>query len=335
MGQAGSNAHVVLSSEVQLHFKALGLKKEVAEIVKAWFEDGAPLGLTPESFELLVRVEGSGDSQSIFGILDTDHNNKVDALEVLSATILLSSGTVDEKAEMVFQIFDFSGSGRLNFDEVNILVHSVCRGLHKICGTQAVCDTDIMDIVRLMFDSHNLPYEKQISKEQVRRWLRADVDAAGFIDVYHNSHSLSEVEAGLAQRERAQATAFAEMCSADGGTAVAAECLLKSGAFRHTLDDPDEEALQSFVALMSKGGKDVGLERFAEASRAWNVFTAVDGAGDGVVEAKEFVNLLWLQHRERPDMSTVEKQREALGLKPGDRIARATWVAANLRAMAS
>jgi len=289
MGNVGrTTPRVVLTDEVQLHFKGQRVNKEVAELLKGWFEEGAPLGLTPEVLEQVMRLQGR--ARPFFETFDTDGNGKVDAFEVLAAFIILASGTVDEKIEAVFPVFDFSAAGRLNFDEANILVHSVYRGLQKVCKTTPVDDEAIIEVCRQMFDSHNLPYDRQITKEQVKRWLRSDFEAAAFIDVFHRSYSLVEVEASLAEREQRQAAVFHELCG-PASSSVPAETLFGSDALRQALlpEEPGanaaeppaaarpadpEEALRALFAEAAAGAAPgpptgfVSLDRFAEAAGA-------------------------------------------------------------------
>jgi len=61
-----------------------------------------------------------------------------------------------------------------------------------------------------MFDSHNLPYENTISKEQFKRWLKNDIEATKFVDAFHCGYSLPDVEAILAKKEQRQAASSAE-----------------------------------------------------------------------------------------------------------------------------
>lgn len=331
MGNVGlTTPRVVLQNEVQLHLKAGRVKKDVADLIKAWFEDGAPLGLTMEMFEQVFRLQGRPVA-NFFNTFDTDGNRKVDAFEAFAATIILASGTVDEKMESIFPIFDFSGSGRLNFDETNILVHSVYRGLQKVCGTTPIEDAAIIEVCQQVFDAHNLPYDKQVTKEQVKRWLRNDIEAFKFIDVFHNGHSLPDLEESLAQREQAQAALFTQLAGS-ASKEVPVDTLLRSDAFRQSLDSPSDEALRFLVNAMSGpgGANVVGLEQFAKVVRYWNVFTVADPAGEDALDVKELGLLLRLLNRAEPAVEEVDNFREAMKLCKEDTLTRGMWMTASL-----
>mmetsp|Transcript_20754 Transcript_20754/g.37769 ORF Transcript_20754/g.37769 Transcript_20754/m.37769 type:complete len:194 (-) Transcript_20754:22-603(-) len=173
------------ASEQQMHLRSL-TKDAVAETVKLWFEDGAPLGLDMEGFAAATSLPSSMTS-AFFDIFDTDHNQKVDALEVLSAMVLLASGSLEEKADVILPIFDFSGVGHMSFDEANILLHSACRGLHKVCSLDSLEDDVVVKSCQQLFDSYNVPYNKTITNDQIKRWLRSDVDVASYLDCFQKS----------------------------------------------------------------------------------------------------------------------------------------------------
>jgi len=329
MGQVAMTLpRVVLQTDVQLFFKDASVKDDVAEIVKGWFEDGAPLGLNREVFEQVMRLGGRGDP--FFDTFDSDKNQKVDAFEALAAAIILGDGTIDDKLEVIFPVFDFSGNGRLNFDEANIFIHSVCRGLHKVCGMQHIKDEAIVELCKQMFDAHNLPYSKQVTKEQVRRWLRNDIEAAKFLDAFHNSFALQDVEAALANLEQAQAAVFSNLCGTASSMPV--DNLLRNDEFRMSLGNPDPESVRSFLGIVTgSGSRTVEPERFAEAARAWNVFGAVDVPGEGEMDAKELGNLMRLQQREEPSPEAISMMQKSMGLSSDDRLARHDWVVACLK----
>jgi len=221
----------------------------------------------------------------------------------------------------------------MNFDEANIFIHSVHRGLRKVCRTPAFSDKLLADVCRQMFDAHNLPYSKMITREQVKRWLRNDVEANSYLDAFHESYSLPELDNFMAEMEQAQDLAFVALPGGDRGddATVSADELSRSAMLRKALGNPSEAALQDLIdALSGQRKAPVGRERFADVVRAWNVFCAVDAASSGEVNAKELRLLLWLWSREEPSAAEMETQREKLGL-PSDlaegKIKLAAWLA--------
>lgn len=324
----GKPSRAVLQSAVPLSFKAMIVKKEVAEIAQSWFEEGAPLALTRDTFKSSLCLDPYIDVDALFCLFDTDNNQKVDALEILAAMVLLANGTVEEKIEVIFPIFDFAGNDRLNFDELNILLHSVCRGLAKMSSMPLVGDQDVTETCRQVFDSHNLKYCQDVKKEQVKRFVKGDVECVQFMDAFHRACSLPAIEAVLARQEQAQATAFKHLCGSTA-SAVPVDDVLQNLAFRQSFDNPPEQTLWELVGVMVQpGSNSVELERFAEAARAWNVFNAVDCIQQGKVDPNELSLLLWLWLRQEPSLDKVKEQRKVLGFLENEWITKSRWLAA-------
>lgn len=321
---------VVLQEDVQLHFKAATVK-EVEEVVHNWFEEGATLGLTEDCFKKTLSLHSN--ATKFFQRFDTDSNKKVDAFEVLAALIVLSNGTITEKIDTLFPVFDFSSCGYLNFDEMNILVHSTYRGLHKLVSTPEIDDKALSDVCCQMFDSHNLSYDHTISKEQFKRWLKNDIEATKFVDAYHCGYSLPDVEAILAKKEQRQAAVFSQLLPPSVGACVPVLALLGSEALKQSLDDPPAEIFESLVKMMatkSSGFQEVSLERFVDVNHAWNVFSIVDSLKDGALDPKELQTLMWLQHRSKPSDLDVKKEFDTLGIQTDGMISRTAWITANV-----
>lgn len=292
MGAAASSRtpHAVLRQEYQVHFRRYPLA-DVAELVKGWFEDAAPLGLSKDVFTMVLNLNNCPYADELFLAFDTDRNQKVDALEVLCAAVVLcGDGTIDEKIEILFPVFDFSGAGKMNFDETNILVHSVIRGLLKVCGSPEMSEEEVIEVCRRMFDAHNLSYDNTLNKEQVRRWLKSDTGASKLVDAFHNSFSLPVVENDLAQKEQAQAAAFSDLC----GTYPCApkEHVLSCDPLLKALGSPPPDALSELIEVVTGLDGNVNPVRFVEGARAWNAFNTVDVNGAGEVAASNLSSSL-------------------------------------------
>lgn len=323
---------VVLQDDIQLHFKAASVT-EVEELIHGWFEDGAILGLTEDVFKKTLRLHGN--ASKFFQCFDTDNNKKVDAFEVLAALIVLSNGTINEKIDTLFPVFDFSSSGYLNFDEMNILIHSTYRGLHKLVKTPEIEDKALSDVCGQMFDSHNLPYDSTVSKEQFKRWLKNDMEATKFVDAFHCGYSLPDVEAILAKKEQRQAAIFSQLLPPGVGAGVPVLALLGSDALKQSLDEPPPEIFENLVKMMGtqkSGFKDASLERFVEVNHAWNVFSIVDSLKDGALDPKELQPLMWLQNRAKPSPDDIKKEYDVLGVSEDGLISRTAWITANIAA---
>eukprot|EP00928_Gymnodinium_smaydae_P097748 TRINITY_DN8925_c3_g1_i1.p1 TRINITY_DN8925_c3_g1~~TRINITY_DN8925_c3_g1_i1.p1 ORF type:complete len:354 (+),score=97.44 TRINITY_DN8925_c3_g1_i1:83-1144(+) len=327
MGAAGAKtSRIALETQVQVHFGNGRVKREVADILRGWLDDGAPLGLMLEPFARLLCLKAE-DEKEFFETFDTDQNSKVDALEVLSAAVLLGQGTFDEKVETLFPIFDFSGSGRLNFDEANIMLHSALRGLCKVCGPQApdMEDQAVVEACRTMFDAHNLPYDKQVTRDQVRRWLRSDIEAAAFLESFQKRVLIAELLAQQASREQQQNAAFAELAAGDDASVSVAE-LRRSFSLRRALGEPGDDAFAAVMDAMetSAGGDSVSPDGFATVLRAWNAYRLAN-SGE-TAEAQDLAIVLRLFRQKLPSFAEVERLRGDLGLDDARTVSLRAWL---------
>ena len=86
--------------------KVKKFKKIVAEVCKINHSDN----FTPEAADML------------FAVLDADKNGKVDAEEFITGVTVLSSGSNEDKAKLVFKAIDKNNSGSINKAEFRAYV---------------------------------------------------------------------------------------------------------------------------------------------------------------------------------------------------------------------
>ena len=72
-------------------------------------------------YDLFVRISSTADSSAadhMFRFFDHDHDGKVDFTELMSALSVTRSGSVTEKIEWIFDIYDVDGDGFVTLDEL-------------------------------------------------------------------------------------------------------------------------------------------------------------------------------------------------------------------------
>eukprot|EP00419_Tripos_fusus_P027642 CAMPEP_0172715414 /NCGR_PEP_ID=MMETSP1074-20121228/67532_1 /TAXON_ID=2916 /ORGANISM="Ceratium fusus, Strain PA161109" /LENGTH=335 /DNA_ID=CAMNT_0013539991 /DNA_START=65 /DNA_END=1072 /DNA_ORIENTATION=+ len=321
----------ILTTDLQLYWKAFRVNREVEDIVISWFAAGAPLALTKDSFPEFLQAANTAGSTgtdavavSLFEMFDTDGNGKVDALEILGAAVVLAQGNVDAKMATLFRIFDFAGTQSFNFDEMDIFLRCVCRGLAKVCNVIALSDGELMESCKQMFDANNLPYEQLIKTDQMRRWLGSDVEAASFVATFHGTISLPAAEESLAQSEALQAEVFSDL--SNGSEVVPVKELSTSTAFREAFGNPSLEKLRRLIGTMANGKLTVSLRRYVMAARAWNAFLFLDEDDTERIPGKELPDLLHLRDHEAPDSGALHLHK-GMNLIQNGEIRLGEWVA--------
>ena len=67
-------------------------------------------------------------------MFDTDGNGSIDSYEFVCAMSLLSHATLDEKAELIFNLYDFDRSMSISKDELTVLMTNVLTALKSMEG---------------------------------------------------------------------------------------------------------------------------------------------------------------------------------------------------------
>ena len=89
--------------------------------------------------------------ERLFRILDTDENGLIDALETQVTMCALSSMSIDEKAEFMFNCFDFDESGRISLDETTLLFRQALSGTAKASASMPPHEEAIANIAAEIF----------------------------------------------------------------------------------------------------------------------------------------------------------------------------------------
>jgi len=119
----------------------------------------------------------------MFQLFEMDSVKQCDALEVLSAMVACAERSAEEKVEALIKLVDFSGNAQMQFDDLNILVQSLCRGVEKLFLLSQTSESELEELCRRIYDSHNAVYTGAISREQFNRWVRDDVEAQSFVQI--------------------------------------------------------------------------------------------------------------------------------------------------------
>lgn len=70
-------------------------------------------------------------------MFDTDGNGTIDSYEFICALSLVSHATLDEKAELIFNLYDFDKSLSISKEELTVLMANSLTALKSIEGKPA------------------------------------------------------------------------------------------------------------------------------------------------------------------------------------------------------
>ena len=90
--------------------------RRIDEMLVAHEHDlGGRFALGPRHAAVLLSTTEDASAE-IFALMDTDHNDLVDAFEVMATFITLSGITIKQKIDVLHGLFDFSRTGALSVD---------------------------------------------------------------------------------------------------------------------------------------------------------------------------------------------------------------------------
>ena len=72
-------------------------------------------------------------------MFDMDQNGSIDSYEFVCALSLLSHATLDEKAELIFNLYDFDRSQSISKDELTVLMANTMASFKSMEGKPAEC----------------------------------------------------------------------------------------------------------------------------------------------------------------------------------------------------
>jgi len=70
-------------------------------------------------------------------MFDMDQNGSIDSYEFVCALSILSGGSLDEKAELIFNLYDFDRSQSISREELTVLMTNVLSALKNMEGKPA------------------------------------------------------------------------------------------------------------------------------------------------------------------------------------------------------
>jgi Ca2+-binding EF-hand superfamily protein len=85
-------------------------------------------------------------------MFDTDGNGSIDSYEFVCALSLMSHATLDQKAELIFNLYDFDRSQCISKDELSVLMTNALTALKNIEGKPSPTISEIEQKTNTFFE---------------------------------------------------------------------------------------------------------------------------------------------------------------------------------------
>ena len=170
-----------LLEETQLF--ALWTINDVKELNKRLRLQVHGYALVEAQFESIMTFkEGLIDQfcmETLFAILDNDHDGRIDGLELLGGLALCCQATFEDKARFCFELYDFNLTSTISKKEmIMMMMVSIC-GINLLTGGDEELEPDIETVEQLTDDAFlNADRDNtgQISYETFVVWARSNRD---------------------------------------------------------------------------------------------------------------------------------------------------------------
>ena len=129
-----------ISGSHELHegLKTLILSGELVAGLRERFElISDSFGFDREEIRTLYKAKPN-QVDVIFEIFDPRKRGKVDAYEFIAGMIMISEASLETKAEILFDLYDFDHSQTLSFDELIIMLRTAMNALCYMTNSPAI-----------------------------------------------------------------------------------------------------------------------------------------------------------------------------------------------------
>lgn len=167
----------------ETQFFALWTISDVKELFKRLRSQVNGYSLVEAQFESIILFkEGLSNSicmETLFDIIDNDHDGRIDGLELLGGLALCCQASFEDKARFCFELYDFNLTSTISKREmVMMMMASIC-GMNLLTGGGEELEPDVDTIERLSDEAFlRADREKngQISYEEFVAWARSNRD---------------------------------------------------------------------------------------------------------------------------------------------------------------
>lgn len=107
-------------------------------------------------------------------MFDTDGNGSIDSYEFVCALSLMSHATLTEKAELIFNLYDFDRSQSISKDELTVLMTNALTAMKFLEGKKAPSITEIEQKTNEFFKAADDDANGVITLKEFKSYIKKD-----------------------------------------------------------------------------------------------------------------------------------------------------------------
>ena len=133
-----------------------------------------------EFFGLLGQGTNPFLSDRIFRLADQDNDGHISMEEFATILDIYQNGSVDEKNEFSFGLFDVQCEGEINFEEMYFVMKKFMSHWNSLQGQTTHVDREAL---KRIFDTIDVDYNNSISLEEYKQVLRKMPNLFSWFDI--------------------------------------------------------------------------------------------------------------------------------------------------------
>lgn len=148
---------------------------QVNNVHTLYMSQNHDFGVTCKEFEALIQSavpEGKVAAHRLIKTFDAEAANLVDILEVLCGLTVSCTADLPTKVQKIFELFDFSKSSKVTFDELFIMVFSALRSMVRLQGKGTEPeDSDVEKMVDEIFLKFDREPSQVVKLDEFVEWF--------------------------------------------------------------------------------------------------------------------------------------------------------------------
>ena len=142
--------------------------KEVINTELTQFEFADALSMRPDSTFI----------QQMFALVDKDKNGYISFREFLDMIIIFAKGSADEKAKLMFDMYDVTRSGKLTVDDFKMMIKSMLE-----LANQSISAQQMDEVINSMFRSAGLRSRQELTFADFQKLLGEYKEELGYAEL--------------------------------------------------------------------------------------------------------------------------------------------------------
>ena len=135
--------------------------------------------------------------ETLFEVLDNDHDGRIDGLEFLGGLALCCQGSFEEKAKFCFMMYDFNLNSQMSRKEMTMMIMASICGLNLLTGGGEASEPSMEkldEIVEDAFQRADRDRSGHISYDEFVSWARSNRDIMANIEVLNKLALTAKLE---------------------------------------------------------------------------------------------------------------------------------------------